>query len=97
MGPMPGTVFLITALAIISATDVAGQPKGDTVGQQKAPVAPDPDPPPVTPVALDSLLQVRYAANLDEGESHINIINTGANGAPLYGPGYGDNTLPLPF
>ena len=33
--------------------------------------------------------QVRYAANLGLGESYINIVNTGAAGAPLLGPGLG--------
>jgi hypothetical protein len=37
----------------------------------------------------DTAFQVRYAANLDKGESYIDIINTGANGAPLLGPGFG--------
>lgn len=40
-------------------------------------------------VAVDSPFQVRYAANLNLGESYINITNTGANGAPLLGPGFG--------
>ncbi len=30
----------------------------------------------------------RYAANLNIGESYIDITNTGANGASLYGPGF---------
>lgn len=38
---------------------------------------------------LDTPFQVRYAANLTIGESYINITNTGANGAPLLGPGFG--------
>lgn len=38
---------------------------------------------------LDGSFQVRYAANLPVGESFINITNTGANGAPLLGPGFG--------
>ena len=37
----------------------------------------------------DTGYQVRYAANLNLGESYINITNTGANGAPLLGPGFG--------
>ena len=37
----------------------------------------------------DSPFQVRYAANLQFGESYIDIVNTGANGAPLLGPGFG--------
>jgi len=42
--------------------------------------------------ALDSPYQVRYAANLAAGqESWIDIINDGAKGAPLYGPGIGGN------
>jgi len=40
-------------------------------------------------VTLDSPYQVRYAANLDIGESYVDIVNTGANGASLMGPGIG--------
>ncbi|MBZ5582792.1 MAG: hypothetical protein LAQ30_11440 [Acidobacteriia bacterium] len=35
---------------------------------------------------------MRYAANTGVGESYINIVNDGANGAPLLGPGLGDPT-----
>ena len=41
------------------------------------------------PITADSPFQVRYAANLNLGESWINITNSGANGAPLLGPGFG--------
>jgi hypothetical protein len=41
------------------------------------------------PITADSPFQVRYAANPAAGESWINIVNTGANGAPLLGPGFG--------
>jgi hypothetical protein len=34
-------------------------------------------------------LLTSYAANLNVGESYIDIANTGANGAPLLGPGFG--------
>jgi uncharacterized repeat protein (TIGR01451 family) len=40
-------------------------------------------------LALDSSFQVSYAADPSVGESYINIINTGANGASLLGPGFG--------
>lgn len=40
-------------------------------------------------ITADSPFQVRYAANLNIGDSFINISNTGINGAPLLGPGYG--------
>lgn len=40
-------------------------------------------------ITADSPFQVRYAANLNLGESYINVSNTGANGAPLLGPGFG--------
>jgi len=40
-----------------------------------------------SPVNADGPFQIRYAANLNIGESYINITNTGANGAPLLGPG----------
>jgi len=44
-------------------------------------------------VTTDSPFQVRYAANLANGqESWINVINDGANGAPLFGPGIGGAT-----
>jgi hypothetical protein len=38
---------------------------------------------------LDGYFQVSYAANPAAGESIINMINTGAQGAPLLGPGLG--------
>ena len=38
---------------------------------------------------LDSPFQVRYASNLTQGDSLVNITNTGVNGASLYGPGFG--------
>ena len=38
---------------------------------------------------LDTPFQVRYATNLDIADSFVNITNTGANGAPLLGPGFG--------
>src|SRR5664280_428355 len=41
------------------------------------------------PITADSPFQVRYAANPAAGESYVNIVNTGANGAPLLGPGFG--------
>jgi hypothetical protein len=37
----------------------------------------------------DPPFQTRYAANLNLGESYIDIANTGANGAALLGPGFG--------
>ena len=39
----------------------------------------------------DTSFQIRYAANLPPlgGDSVINLTNTGANGAPLNGPGFG--------
>ncbi len=42
----------------------------------------------VIPTA-DTPFQVRYSSNLNLGESYIDITNTGANGAPLLGPGFG--------
>jgi len=39
---------------------------------------------------VDGPYQVRYAANLQSGQdSFVDIINDGANGAPLLGPGFG--------
>jgi len=39
--------------------------------------------------SLDTPFQVAYATNFSAGESYINIINDGANGAPALGPGFG--------
>jgi hypothetical protein len=41
------------------------------------------------PITADSAFQVTYAANPTAGETYLNIINTGANGSPLLGPGFG--------
>ena len=38
---------------------------------------------------LTDVFQIRYAANLTNGDSVINLTNTGANGASLNGPGFG--------
>jgi hypothetical protein len=42
----------------------------------------------ITDLSKASFL-VRYAANLNIGESYLSIANTGANGDPLSGPGFG--------
>jgi hypothetical protein len=44
------------------------------------------------PITADTPFQVRYASNLTAGDSIINLTNTGANGASLYGPGFGGAT-----
>ena len=41
------------------------------------------------PITADAPFQIRYAANLTSGDSVINITNSGANGASLFGPGFG--------
>jgi hypothetical protein len=41
---------------------------------------------------VDTPFQVRYAANLQFGESYIDLTNTGAMGDPLTGPGFGGAT-----
>jgi hypothetical protein len=45
----------------------------------------------VTTAVNRSPVLVRYAAHLGAGESYINIANTGLNGDPLEGPGYGND------
>jgi len=42
-----------------------------------------------SPATWDANFQVRYAANLNVGESYIDIINTGYNGVGFLGPGFG--------
>ena len=41
------------------------------------------------PATVDAPFQVRYGANLQYGDSYMDIINTGLNGAPPLGPGFG--------
>jgi hypothetical protein len=55
----------------------------------EAPAAPAATASIVVFTALDGSFQVSYAADPAAGESYINIINTGANGAALLGPGFG--------
>jgi len=40
-------------------------------------------------IFVGSAFQVSYAANLNVGESYVNVSNNGLNGAPLLGPGFG--------
>ena len=42
-------------------------------------------------VFVGTAYQVNYTSNLNVGESHVNVTNTGLNGAPLLGPGFGSN------
>ncbi len=44
---------------------------------------------PAGPITADALFQERDEPNLAAGESCINIVNTGTNGAPLLGRGFG--------
>jgi len=39
--------------------------------------------------ALSGEFQVKYSSNLTQGDSVINISNTGVNGSSLFGPGFG--------
>ncbi len=43
-------------------------------------------------VTSNAAFLMTYAANLNIGESYLNITNTGANGASLLGPGFGAAT-----
>jgi len=42
-----------------------------------------------SPATWDNNFKVKYAANLNIGESYIDIINTGYNGVGFLGPGFG--------
>jgi hypothetical protein len=89
-----------TPLVLILQSD----PLGDLLGYTGGPISlassllfPAPAPPVYVtggvlvpaPAVSDSAFQVRYAANLNLGESYIDITNTGANGDSLLGPGFG--------
>jgi hypothetical protein len=43
----------------------------------------------LTQIVVGNAFQVNYATNFQAGDSFINFVNTGANGASLLGPGYG--------
>jgi hypothetical protein len=74
-----------TANCTITISDIPPPPTG-TCSTAAAAV--------IFPTAVAALPQsaflVRYAANLDKGDSLVNVSNTGLNGAPLLGPGFGD-------
>ena len=40
-------------------------------------------------IAVGATFGINYAANLNLGDAYINMTNTGVNGAPLLGPGFG--------
>lgn len=72
-----------TANCAITIGDIPPPPPGVCTNSAAAVVFPTEG-----PVPVDSFL-VRYAANLNRGDSVINVTNTGLNGAPLLGPGFG--------
>lgn len=41
------------------------------------------------PITADSPFQANYISGLNVGQSYVNLINTGANGASQFGPGFG--------
>jgi hypothetical protein len=71
----------ILATALIACAGMAGTARADSGGSG-----------PIFQSVLDSAFQVRQFANLTLGESFIDIVNTGANGAALFGPGVGTNS-----
>ena len=78
----------VTVAAISSGTQV----NTTSVLTSNAPTAPAATASIVVFLTLDGSFQVAYAANPAAGESYINLINDGANGAPLMGPGIGPAT-----
>jgi hypothetical protein len=100
---IPGTGYVVLlncggeVLELILTTDAAGDLLGYTGGPISTSSFYGNERNTVTGGALTAIasrpsdppFQVRYAANLNLGESYIDISNTGANGAPLLGPGFG--------
>jgi hypothetical protein len=43
-------------------------------------------------IVVGDVFEITYASNLAAGDAEVNITNTGANGAPLNGPGVGNPT-----
>ena len=87
-----------TAVSSTSSTPLTSWTQNVTVGSGTATVtynvfailyAPGSTPPAPSTSTFDAAFQVSYAANPSAGESYINMVNTGANGDPLLGPGFG--------
>jgi hypothetical protein len=87
-----------TAVSSTSSTPLTSWTQNVTVGSSTATVtynvfailyAPGSTPPAPITSTFDAAFQVSYAANPSAGESYIDIVNTGANGDPLLGPGFG--------
>jgi uncharacterized repeat protein (TIGR01451 family) len=90
-----GTVPASTSCTIsvnVLATGAGNLTNTTTVLTSIAPIAPVATASIAVYPASDGSFQVTYAANPLAGESYINIINTGANGAPPLGPGLGAAT-----
>lgn len=96
--PTTAGPFAFTAQVVDSTGTAAGTA---TVNCTIA-IASPPIPPPICPGSAanidfptqgplpENAFLIRYAANLNVGDSLINITNTGLNGAPLQGPGFGN-------
>jgi hypothetical protein len=87
-----------TAVSSTSSTPLTSWTQNVAVGGGSATVtynvfailyAPGSTPPAPITSTFDAAFQVSYAANPSAGESLINMVNTGANGDPLLGPGFG--------
>jgi hypothetical protein len=79
-GTLAGTT---TTSCLIGVADVSRPPTGVCANAAASVVFPAQGPLP------ENAFVIRYAANLNLGDSLINISNSGLNGAPLLGPGFG--------
>lgn len=79
-GTLAGTA---TANCGITISDIPPPPTGTCSTAAATVIFPLQGPPP------ENSFLVRYAANLDKGDSLVNVTNSGLNGAPLLGPGFG--------
>jgi hypothetical protein len=97
--PTAAGPFSFTARVV----DTTGTPAGTTTASCLITIGDTPTPPSGCSTAAAAVLfpqeggapensfLIRYAANLDKGDSVINVTNTGFNGAPLGGPGFGSS------
>lgn len=74
-----------TANCTITIADIPPPPPPSICNGAAAAIAFPAGPAPILP---ENSFLIRYAANLNVGDSLINITNTGLNGAPLNGPGF---------
>jgi hypothetical protein len=89
---LAGAVIAATASCTITVdvTGVSAGVKNNTTGPVSS-IEGGNGTPALASIFVGPAFQVRYTSNLSLGDGVINITNTGATGASLFGPGFGAN------